>query len=321
MTRYIVRRLVYVVLVVLAVTLVAYAIFFLLPSSDPAVAFAGRNATPEVVAEVEEQLGLDEPVPVQYALYVKRLFLGDEYGWPGLGLSYNTRAPVRDEVIDRASVTLQLAVGAAVLWLLIGIPIGVVSAVRRRSAIDRASMGVALLGMSTPVFWLGLVAVFVFWEKLDLLPGPGYVPFGESPMDWLLHMILPWTVLAVLFAALYARVVRGSMIDTMGEDYIRTARAKGLPERRVVWRHGLRPGIAPVVTLLAIDLALLVGNAVVVETVFNLPGLGNYMLVSADSGDLPGVLAVVVLASFAVAVLALVADIVHACLDPRVRLR
>ena len=145
--------------------------------------------------------------------------------------------------------------------------------------------------------------------------------FADDPVDWFLHMILPWSVLALLFAAVYARVVRGNMLDTMGEDYIRTARAKGLPERRVVGRHGLRPGLTPVVTLLAIDLALLIGNTVVTETVFNMPGLGNYILVSTDSGDLPGVLAVVVLASFAVAFMAMIADIVYAYLDPRVRYR
>lgn len=321
MIRYIIRRLIYVVLVVLAVTMVAYAIFFVLPSTDPAVAFAGRNPTPELIAQVEEQLGLDEPVPVQYGLYVKRLFTGDEYGWPGLGLSYNTRSPVRDEIISRAAVTLQIAVGGAILWLLIGIPIGVISALKRRTWADRAAMGFALVGVSAPVFWLGLVMLYIFWEKLGWLPGTGYVPFSESPTDWFLHMLLPWSVLALLFAAIYARVVRGNMIDTMGEDFIRTARAKGVPERQVVTRHGLRAGLTPIVTLLGIDLALLVGNTVVTETVFNMPGLGNYVLVSTDSGDLPGVLAVVVLASFAVALLSLVSDIIYAYLDPRVRYR
>ena len=181
---------------------------------------------------MEQQLGLDNPVPVQYALYVKRLFLGDEYGWPGFGLSYNTRSPVRDEIFDRAWVTIQLAIGAAILWLILGIPIGVLSALKRRTAVDRAAMGFALIGVSAPVFWLGLVALYIFWEKLGWLPGTGYVPFTESPSDWFLHMILPWSVLALLFAAVYARVVRGNMLDTMSEDYIRTARAKGLPERQ-----------------------------------------------------------------------------------------
>jgi peptide/nickel transport system permease protein len=321
MTRYIIRRLIYVILVVLAVTLVAYAIFFVLPSTDPAVAFAGRNPTPETIAEIRRDLGLDKSVPEQYGLYVKRLVTGDEFGWPGLGMSYDTRSPVRDEVIKRASITLQIAIGGAILWLLLGIPIGVISGLKRRTFADRLSMGFALVGVSAPVFWLALVSLYIFWETLGWLPGTGYVPFAESPTDWFLHMLLPWCVLALLFAAIYARVVRGNMIDTMSEDYIRTARAKGLTERRVVLRHGLRPGLTPVVTLLGIDLAILVGNTVITETVFNMPGLGNYILISTDSGDLPAVLAVVVLASFAVAFLSLVSDIVYAYLDPRVRLR
>ena len=319
MTRYIIRRLIYVVGVMLAVTFVAFVIFFLLPSSDPAVTFAGRNPTPELVAQVKEQLGLDKPWPVQYVLYVKRLVLGDQYGWPGFGLSYNTRSPVHDEIFQRANVTLQLAIGGAILWLLIGIPIGVISALKRRTWVDRSAMGFALVGVSAPVFWLGLVALWVFWQQLGWLPGTGYVEFSDSPSQWFLHMIMPWSVLAILFAAIYARVTRGNLIDTMSEDYIRTARAKGLSEQRVVTRHGLRAGLTPIITLLGIDLALLVGNSVVTETVFNLPGLGNYVLVSTNNGDLPAVLAVVVLAAFAVAILSLISDIVYAYLDPRVR--
>jgi peptide/nickel transport system permease protein len=319
MTRYIIRRLIYVVGVMLAVTFVAFVIFFLLPSSDPAVTFAGRNPTPELVAQVKEQLGLNHPWPVQYVLYVKRLVLGDQYGWPGFGLSYNTRSPVHDEIFQRAKVTLQLAIGGAILWLLIGIPIGVISALKRRTWVDRSAMGFALIGVSAPVFWLGLVSLWVFWQQLGWLPGTGYVEFTDSPSQWFLHLLLPWCVLALLFAAIYARVTRGNLIDTMSEDYIRTARAKGLSEQRVVTRHGLRAGLTPIITLLGIDLALLVGNTVVTETVFNLPGLGNYVLVSTNNGDLPAVLAVVVLAAFAVAILSLISDIAYAYLDPRVR--
>ena len=319
MGRYVIRRSLWVVLVMLIVTFVAFCIFYLLPSVDPAIAFAGRSPTPELIAEIEDQLGLDEPWPVQYALYVKRLFTGDEYGWPGLGLSFDTRTPVLDEVKERSVVTAQLALGAAVLWLLMGIPIGIISALKRGTLADRASMGFALVAVSAPVFWLGLIALYIFWEKLGWLPGTGYVPFSASPWDWFQHMILPWFVIALLFAAIYARVVRGNLIDTMGEDYIRTARAKGLPERSVVRRHGLRAGLTPIVTLLGIDLALLVGNTVVTETVFNLPGLGNYVLVSVNSGDLPAVMAVVVIAALAVTVISLIVDIVYAYLDPRVR--
>jgi peptide/nickel transport system permease protein len=319
MGRYIIRRSLWVIITMLIVTFVAFCIFFLLPSVDPAIAFAGRSPTPELIAEIEDQLGLDEPWPVQYALYVKRLFTGDEYGWPGLGLSYDTRTPVLEEVKERSVVTAQLAIGAAILWLAMGIPIGIVSALKRRSLADRAAMGFALVAVSAPVFWLGLVALFIFWQKLGWLPGTGYVPFTESPWSWFQHMILPWFVIALLFAAIYARVVRGNLIDTMGEDYIRTARAKGLPERQVVRRHGLRAGLTPIITLLGIDLALLVGNTVVTETVFNLPGLGNYVLVSVNNGDIPAVMAVVVIAALAVTVIGLLVDIVYAYLDPRVR--
>lgn len=320
MTGYVIRRLGWVIVVMLAVTLLTYGVFFVLPSSDPAVSFAGKQPTPELVAEVREQLELDKPVPQQYALYVKRLFLGDEYGWPGLGQSYNTKSPVLDEVTTRAPVTLSLILGAAVVWLLIGIPLGVLAAVRRGSWVDRVVMAFALFGVCAPVFWLGLMALYLFSSQMGIVPGTGYVPLAESPGDWFAHLILPWFVLALLFAGVYARIVRGSMIDTLGEDYVRTARAKGLRERRVVGAHALRPSMVPVVTLLGTDLAVLVGGTIVMETVFNLPGLGSYALTSTVDGDLPAVLAVVVLGSFAVAILGLLIDIAYAVIDPRVRL-
>jgi peptide/nickel transport system permease protein len=320
MTGYVIRRLGWVIVVMLAVTLLTYGVFFVLPSSDPAVSFAGKQPTPELVAEVREQLELDQSVPQQYALYVKRLFLGDEYGWPGLGQSYNTRSPVLDEVTARAPVTLSLIVGASVVWLLIGIPLGVLAAVRRGTWVDRVVMAFALFGVCAPVFWLGLMALYLFSSQMGVLPGTGYVPFAESPADWLAHLILPWFVLALLFAGVYARIVRGSVIDTLGEDYVRTARAKGLRQRRVIGAHALRPSMVPVVTLLGTDLAVLVGGTIVMETVFNLPGLGSYALASTVDGDLPAVLAVVVLGSFAVAILGLLIDIAYAVIDPRVRL-
>ena len=321
MVPYLMRRLAWVVVVVLAVTLITFGIFFVLPSSDPAVAFAGKQPTPQLVAQVRDQLGLDHPVPEQYLLYVKRLFLGDEYGWPGFGQSYNTKSPVIDEITARAPVSLALIVGAAILWLIIGIPLGVLAALRRRSWIDRTAMGFALFGVCAPVFWLGLMSLFIFSEKLAWLPGTGYVPFSTSPGEWFTHMLLPWFVLALLFAGVYARVVRGSMIDTLEEDYVRTARAKGLPERAVVAKHALRPSLVPVVTLLGTDLAVLIGGTIVMETVFNLPGLGNYALTSTLDGDLPAVLAVVVLGALAVALFSLVIDIAYAYIDPRVRFR
>jgi peptide/nickel transport system permease protein len=319
MWRYIVRRLLWVVVVMLVITLVTYLIFFVLSPSDPAVAFAGRQPTPEIVAEVSRQFGLDKPVYVQYGLFVKRLFLGDEYGWPGLGFSFTTRSPVRDLLIDRFAVTAQLAFGAALIWLAIGIPIGVASAIKRRSLIDRLSMGFALFFVSAPVFWLGLMGLWLFWFKWHVSPGTGYVAIGESFTSWFGHMIMPWTVLALLYAAFYARMTRGNLLETMAQDYIRTARVKGLPEWKVIFKHGLRASLTPVVTMIGIDLAALFGGAIVTESVFNLQGLGQWAIQSVFNDDLPSILAVTVVLALAIAIANLIVDIVYAYLDPRVR--
>lgn len=320
MTRYIIRRFLWVILVILLITFVAYLIFYLMPAVDPARAFAGKRPTPELIETLREQFGLDKPFYVQYGLFVKRLFLGDEYGWPGFGFSYATRSPVREELFQRAVVTLQLGVGAAVAWLLIGIPIGIVSAIRRRSLTDRVAMGFALFGVSAPVFWLGLMFLFVFWQKLGITAvGTGYVALGENPMAWFTHLLMPWIVLALLYAAFYARMIRGNLIETMGEDYIRTARAKGLSERRVIMKHGLRASLTPVVTMFGMDIGTLLGGAIITETVFNLPGLGTYVVRSVFGGDLPATVGVVVLGAVGVSVMSLVVDVVYAYLDPRVR--
>ncbi len=319
MGRYVIRRLLWVVLVVLVVTMITFVIFFVMPPGDPATRLAGKQPTPALVAEVKEQLGLDKPVYQQYLLFVKRLFLGDEYGWPGLGRSYDSGVAVRDELVRRAPVSFQLAIGAAILWLVTGIAIGIISALKRRTAVDRIAMGFALFGVSAPVFWLGLMGLFIFWQKLGWLPGTGYEPFSESPSQWFQHMLLPWIVLSLLFAAYYARMVRGNLLETLGEDYIRTARAKGLSETKVIGKHGLRASLTPVVTLFGIDFALLLGGAVITETVFNLPGIGAWVFDSTTRADLPPVLGVTVMLSFLVAFLSLVVDIVYAWLDPRVR--
>ena len=319
MGAYILRRVLWVIVILLVVTLITFIIFFLLPTGDPAVRFAGRAPTPETLAEVRRQFGLDRPWYEQYGIFVKNLVTGDEYGWPGLGFSFDTRSPVRDELIDRAPRTIVLAVGAAIIWLIVGVAIGVISAIKRGSLIDRLAMGFALFGVSAPVFWLGLMALFIFWQKLGWLPGTGYVPFDESPKDWFLHLLMPWVVLALLYAAFYARVTRGSLLETMGEDYIRTARAKGLSERTVVFKHGLRASLTPVVTMFGMDVALLIGGAVITETVFNIQGLGNMAITATFQDDLPSVLAVVVVAAAAVAIMNLIVDIVYAWLDPRVR--
>jgi peptide/nickel transport system permease protein len=317
--RYVIRRLLWTILVIVVVTFLSYVIFFLLPSGDPAARFAGKQPTPELIAEVRRQMNFDKPWPQQYVLYLKNFVLGDEYGWPGFGYSFNQSVPIRPELLDRAKITLSLIGGGALLWLAIGIPVGVISAVKRRSKIDRITMGLALFFVSAPVFWLALLSLYIFWNKLGWLPGTGYVPFDDSPKDWFLHMVQPWMVLALLFAAIYARLVRGNMVDTLSEDYIRTARAKGLSENRVVYRHALRSSLTPVISLLAIDLGVLVGGTIVTESVFNLQGLGQWVLVGTNDQDLPVTLAVTVLVALVVSLMSLVGDIVYAYLDPRVR--
>ncbi|HEX2050753.1 MAG TPA: ABC transporter permease [Actinomycetota bacterium] len=319
MGRYVIRRLLYLVVVLLIVTMVTFLIFYVLPPTDPTTAFAGKFTTQEVLDEVRRQFGLDKPLHQQYFQFVRNLFLGDEYGWPGFGFSYSTRAPIKEDIFDRVGVTAQLAVGGALVWLLMGIPIGIISALKRRSIVDRAAMGFALFGVSAPVFWLGLIALFVFWQTLDWLPGSGYVEFGESPVEWFTHMIMPWFVLALLFAAVYARQTRSNVLETMSEDYIRTARAKGLPERKVIFKHALRASLTPIVTIFGLDLGLLLGGAVITESVFNLPGLGPHVIGSANDGDLPTILAITVFAAFFISILNLIVDIVYAYLDPRVR--
>jgi peptide/nickel transport system permease protein len=319
MWRYIVRRLLWVVVVLLVVTAITYVVFFVMPSTDPAVTFAGKNPTPEQIEEVRHQFGLDKPVPVQYLTFIKHVFLGDQYGWPGLGFSYSTRSPVKDQFYGRVLVTAQLAFGAALVWLAIGIPIGILSAIKRRTLTDRLSMGIALFFVAAPVFWLGLMGLWLFWFKLRWSPGTGYVAWGDSFTGWLSHMILPWVVLALLYAAFYARMTRGNLIETMGQDYIRTARVKGLSERTVIFKHGLRASLTPVVTLIGLDLGALLGGAVITETVFNLQGIGQWAVASVFQGDLPVVLAVTVVVAIAVTMMNLIVDIVYAYLDPRVR--
>ena len=319
MFAYIARRIAWAVVVLLAVTLITFVIFYKLPPGDPALRFVGKQPTPENLALVRHNLGLDRPVYVQYGKFLKAIVLGDKYGWPGLGFSYDSSIPIRQKIIEKAPRTISLIVGASLLWLTGGILIGVVSAIKRRTIIDRAAMSFALFGISAPVFWLGLMALYFVWNKLNLTAGTGYTPITQSPVQWASHLILPWIVLALLYAAIYARMVRGNLLDAMGEDYIRTARAKGLSERRVIFRHGLRASLAPIVTMFGLDIALLVGGAVITESVFNLDGLGFMAVDSVFRADLPATLGVVLVATFAVVVMNLLVDILYAFLDPRVR--
>jgi peptide/nickel transport system permease protein len=319
MTLYIARRLLWTVVVVACVIAITFAVFYLLPAGDPALRFAGKNPTDAEIAQIHHRLGLDRPWYVQFGKFSWHFFRGDKYGWPGLGYTYASGSSVKSLVFSRAPRTLFLIAGAAIIWLFSGVAIGVLSAVKRRSLADRLAMGFALFGISTPVFWLGLISLYLIWAKLGLTGGTGYVSPVDSISGFFSHMILPWIVLALLYAAFYARMTRNSLLETLGEDYIRTARAKGLPERTVIFKHGLRASLTPIVTMFGLDVALLVGGAVITESVFNLQGLGYLAINSALQQDLPIVIGVVLVSSIAVAFANLVVDIVYAFLDPRVR--
>ncbi len=320
MGRYVVRRLLWVVLVLLILTVITFLIFFVMPPTDPAVIFAGKQPTKETIAEVRRQFGLDKPLLYQMGLFIGRLVKGDNCGWPGFAFSFNTRSCLKPILVSRLLVTVQLAVGAAVVWVVAGVSIGILSALRPRSVFDRLAMGFALVGVSAPVFFLGPVFLYVFWFKLHLAPGSGYQSVGQfGVVAWFQHFIMPWVVLALLYAAFYARMTRANLIETMGQDYIRTARAKGLSEQRVVLKHGLRASLTPLVTMFGLDLGALLGGAFITETVFNLPGIGNYAIRAASSGDLYAALDVTLIAGFFITFANLVVDIVYAFLDPRVR--
>ena len=316
---YIARRLAWTVLVIIVVLFITFLVFFKLPNGDPALRFAGKSPSPETLALVRHRLHLDEPFYKEFGYFVWHFARGDENGWPGLGYSYSGFVPVKDQIKERAPRTLWLIFGAATIWLVVGVGIGVLSAVKRRSIIDRAAMGFALFGISAPVFWLGLMALWIFWRKLHWTAGTGYVPLSDGFGAWFSHLILPWTVLALLYMAIYARMTRNNLLETLGEDYIRTARAKGLSERQVIFKHGLRASLTPIVTLFGLDVALLVGGAIITESVFNLQGLGWLAINGAVNQELPQVLGVVLLTATAVAIMNLVVDIVYAFLDPRVR--
>ena len=318
MIRYILRRLLWVVFLLFAVSFITFVIFYLLPSADPAALRAGRQPNPALVASIRHQLGLDQPWYVQYGRYMKNLIFHFDFGF-----SYQNGVPVRQLIFSRLPASISLAAGAAFLWLVVGIGVGIIAAVRPRTKLDRASMGLALVGISAPVYWLGLVALYLFSSDIGLIPIlPGansYVPLSEDPFSWFTSLIMPWCVLAVSFAAFYSRLLRGNLTEVLGEDYIRTARAKGLSERRVVFRHGLRSAITPIVTILGLDLGILLGGAILTETVFNIPGIGRLSYSSIVRSDLPVIQGTVLLGAFFIVFANLFVDIFYAFLDPRVR--
>src|SRR6476646_9378196 len=296
MTRYIVRRILWGAVLLVVVTGLLFLMFRYLPTADPAKLRAGRLQSPQIIAEIRHTYGLDKTLPAQFWLYMKNVFLHFN-----LGFSYYSNAPVKELIFNRLPATLSLVLGGAVVWVVTGLSVGIVSARRAGSRLDRASMGTALVLVSAPEYWLGLLALFFFATdigKFPILPGAGsYVGLTVDPAKWFTSLILPWLVVAAGTAAIYARLIRGSLLETMGEDYIRTARAKGLTERRVVLRHGLRSAINPIVTVLGIDIAVLLGSAVLVETVFDIPGIGRLNYTAITHSDYPIIQGTVLLAA------------------------
>jgi peptide/nickel transport system permease protein len=331
---FLIRRLFATVVVLLIVSATTFAIFFLVPrlagqnSYQLATEYVGKNPIPSTVHAVELKLGFNEPLYVQFGRYLKGIVLGAHYDdgpsktycpAPCFGYSFKSDQPVWPQLISDAPVTLSIAVGGAVLWLVGGVAIGVLSALRRGSLFDRFSMGVALAGVSLPVFFTGLIALELFSYKWALFPNVHFVGITQNPFLWAKNLVLPWVVLAFLYAALYARLTRAGMLETMNEDFIRTARAKGLPERTVIVKHGLRAALTPIVTIFALDLGGLLGGAIIVEYTFSMHGLGLFTIEAIDNQDLPEIMGVVLLSAFFIVVANLAVDIFYAVLDPRVR--
>jgi peptide/nickel transport system permease protein len=318
--RYLARRLIWAAVLFIAVTLVAYVLFFLIPN-DPAKLVAGKAATDADVKRAAHFLGTDRPIYVQYAKFLDRLVIHQN-----LGFSFANRQSVNSIVGNAAPVTASLVFGGAVFWMLLALPIGILSALRPRSLLDRASMTFVLIGISAHPIWIGLIFAYFFGFKLHWTPITGYCDFINpstecgGPVQWAYHMVLPWATFAILFAALYVRMIRANVLDTMNEDYVRTARAKGAPEHLVLRSHILRNALLPVVTMLGMDISLALGGAVFTETVYSLPGLGKTAVGALNFNDIPTVEGVIVFATLAIIVFNLVVDLLYAWIDPRIRL-
>jgi len=314
MGRFVLSRLISVVVVLVAISILTFLIFQVIPNGDPALRLAGRLATPQQVQDVRQQWGFDKPIYVQYTKTMDRVLTGKV-------ISYTQQLNVLDEIKRGLPVTISLAVGAGIIWLSLGILFGLLSAMSAGRFLDRALTVLSLIGVSTPVFFLGALMLYYLGYKLALFPLGGYVKFADSPWGWFTHLLMPWFALSVLFIGVYSRVLRSTVLDTMHEDYVRAARAKGISERRVMIRHVLRNSLIPIITLFGLDFAAVIGGgAILTESVFNLHGVGQYAAESIGRLDVPPILVITMLGAGAVVVLSAVVDIVIAILDPRIRL-
>ena len=320
MIAFVIRRLLATLLVMFALSVLVFLIFFATPGVDPAARIAGRNADPQTLAQVRHDFGLDRPKAVQYLIMMKKLFITRD-----LTSFVNRGAEVIPQIADAAPVTLSLVMGAAIIWVVMAIAMGTIAAVMRGTFVDPLLMVIGLIGISMPVFWLGEVVNLITQSRLhdelfSWLPPLGYTPFTEDPALWFKHLIFPWLTLSVAYIGLYGRVLRASMVDTQNEDFVRTARAKGIKEQRVMLRHVLRNSMIAFVSLLGLDFgALVAGGALLTEVVFGLPGVGKLTYDSLENLDLPMIMATVMYASFFIIIANAIVDIIYGLLDPRVR--
>jgi peptide/nickel transport system permease protein len=313
MGRFIVRRLLGMVVVLFAISVLVFLIFNVIPKTSPAQRMAGKNATPELVRSITKEWGFDDPLPQQYLTMMRKVFTGDL-------ISYNTQLDVDEQIVKGIPATFSIAIGAAVIWMFFGIVFGYLSAVNAGGLLDRALTVIAVIGISIPSFWLAGILLYLFTFKTELFPASGYVPIQENPAEWAYHLVLPWITLAVISAGFYSRVLRSNMIDVMHEDYVRTARAKGLPERAVMVRHVLRNSLIPVVTLFGLDFGAVVGGTVIlIEPIFGLEGVGQYAQESVAHLDLPPLMALTLYGAFFVVFFNMLADLAYLWLDPRSR--
>jgi peptide/nickel transport system permease protein len=313
MARFILRRLVGMVAVLFAVSVITFLVFNVIPNSDPAQRMAGKNATPELVASITKEWGFDDSLPEQYLTMMRKIFSGDL-------ISYSGRENVNERIVEGIPETFSLCIGAAVIWMFFGILLGYFSAVRAGGWLDRALTALAVIGISMPVFALAAIFLNYLTYKTQIFPSGGYVELTENPLDWAYHLVLPWVTLAILYAGFYSRVLRSSMLDVMNEDYVRTARAKGLSERRVMRHHVMRNSLIPIVTLFGLDFGALLGGAILIEGIFSLNGIGQYAYEALSNVDLPPIMAVVLFGAFFVVIFNTLVDIAYAYLDPRIRL-
>jgi peptide/nickel transport system permease protein len=314
MFRFIARRIVGMVLVLFVVSLLVFLIFNVIPNSPPAQRLAGKNATPVLVKSIEEEWGFDNSLPQQYVTMMKKVFTGEL-------TQYSPRVPVDERIFEGIPATLSLSIGAGVIWLFFGLLLGYVSAIRAGGALDKFLTGLAVAGISIPVFLIAPVLLYFLTYKLEIFPNAGYVPLTEDPWEWTQHLVLPWFTVAILSIGFYSRVLRSNMLDVMNEDYVRTARAKGLSERQVLTKHVLRNSLIPIVTLFGLDFgATVAGTAIITESIFNIEGVGLYAAESISKLELPPIMGVTLYGAFFVVFINALVDIAYAYLDPRVRL-